>query len=156
MSSLDEEIGQYEAIMERLVSAYRARMTEICKAADLTPPQFWALYAIADTQRIKMSPLADCLGLSMGAASTLIDRLVGRGLVQRESDPQDRRAVFVSLTDKGNRVLEEAQASRRDLNQQAFKHMAPEVRQQLVSGLQAMVSTWESLGVPSRSCKSAG
>lgn len=153
MSPLDEEISQYEAIMEKLVSAYRARMSETCKVAELTPPQFWALYAIAGTQRIKMSPLAECLGLSMGAASTLVDRLVGRGLVQREADPQDRRAVYVSLTDKGNHVLEEAQAARRELNQQAFEHMAPEVRRQLVSGLQAMVSTWESLGVKSRPCK---
>src|SRR5690349_19477083 len=103
--NIDDEITQYEEAMERLVSAYRSRMVELCRQADLTPPQFWALNSIEDENRIKMSPLADCLGLSMGAASTLIDRLVGRGLVQREADPQDRRAVFVSLTAKGRQVL---------------------------------------------------
>ena len=143
--SLEEEISRYEEAMERLVSAYRSRMVELCRQADLTPPQFWALNSIDDEHRIKMSPLADCLGLSMGAASTLIDRLVGRGLVQREADPQDRRAVFVSLTEKGRQVLVEAQEAKHGISQAAFKRMAPETRQQLLVGLQAMVAAWEEL-----------
>jgi DNA-binding MarR family transcriptional regulator len=143
--NLDQEIAIYENVMERLVAAYRSRMQEICRSADLTPPQFWALHSIAEGQRIKMSPLAECLALSMGAASTLVDRLVGRGLVQREADPDDRRAVFVSLTDKGRAVLEEAQSSKRDVTLSAFRRMDPQTRQQLLNGLQAMVATWESL-----------
>lgn len=143
--TLEQEIALYENVMERIVAAYKSRMHEICKNADLTPPQFWALHAIRDGGRIKMSPLADTLSLSMGAASTLVDRLVGRGLVQREADPEDRRAVFVSLTEKGDKVLEEATCARRDLNQMAFTRMAPETRKQLLDGLQALVSTWESV-----------
>lgn len=143
--TLEQEIALYENVMERIVAAYKSRMQDICKNADLTPPQFWALHAIRDGGRIKMSPLAECLSLSMGAASTLVDRLVGRGLVQREADPEDRRAVFVSLTEKGHKVLEEATNARRELNQLAFARMAPETRQQLLEGLQALVSTWESV-----------
>lgn len=144
--SLDDEITQFEATMERLVGAYRARMVSMCKNADLTPPQFWAMHTIGEAGRLKMSPLADALGLSMGAVSTLVDRLVGRGLVQREADPTDRRAVFVSLTTQGQSVLEDTQCAKRDIAKHAFKHMDPEIRQQLLNGLAAMVEAWERVG----------
>jgi DNA-binding MarR family transcriptional regulator len=65
--------------------------------------------------------------------------------VQREADPEDRRAVFVSLTEKGHKVLEEATAARRDLNHMAFARMAPETRRQLLDGLQALVSTLDGM-----------
>jgi len=42
--------------------------------------------------------LAEVLGLTTGAVSTLIDRLEKRGLASRTRDPADRRAVLVSPT----------------------------------------------------------
>lgn len=39
--------------------------------------------------------------LSQPALSRLVDRLVERGLVRRESDPADGRGVRLSLTDEG-------------------------------------------------------
>lgn len=143
--SLDEELNRYESLMERLVSAYRARMTKICKEGDLTPPQYFALHAIQEHDRIKMSPLADALGLSMGAASTLIDRLVTRGFVERETDPADRRAVFVRLTKDGHRVIDEARAGRRELTREIFQMLPPSARAQLINGVEAMVGAWEKL-----------
>jgi hypothetical protein len=40
--------------------------------------------------------------------SMLVDRMVKAGLVRRTRDRKDRRAVFVSLTDKGNEAIEPA------------------------------------------------
>src|ERR1035437_4957810 len=97
-----EDIKSYEVLMERLVGAYKARVFALCKQAELTPPQFWALKTIRDLSHTKMSPLADHLGLSLGAASTLVDRLVNRGLVERTTDAHDRRAVHVSPSAKGD------------------------------------------------------
>ncbi|MEN0063969.1 MAG: MarR family transcriptional regulator [Myxococcota bacterium] len=44
--------------------------------------------------------LADTLGLTTGSISTLVDRLEKRGLVVRDRDPQDRRAVLIAPTDR--------------------------------------------------------
>lgn len=140
-----DELALYETLMERLAGSYRGHMVKICKIGDLTPPQFWALHTIRDVGRIKMSPLADLLGLSMGAASTLVDRLVGRGLVGREADAHDRRAVYVSLTEKGQAVLQEAAQAKRDLSHQVFAHLDPEARQKVISGLEALVSALETI-----------
>ncbi|HEY9722017.1 MAG TPA: MarR family transcriptional regulator [Oscillatoriaceae cyanobacterium] len=146
-----DEIAAYGALLEKLAQSYKSQMMNVCRVEDLTPPQFFALHAIREHGASKMSPLAEHLGLSMGAASTLIDRLVSRGLVQRVSDPQDRRAVHVSLTEKGQAVLANAQERRRELMRQVFLRLAPESRQQVLRGLGALVEAWESL--PTDPCK---
>lgn len=140
-----EDIKSYEALMERLVGSYRARVFALCKHADLTPPQFWALKTIRELEHTKMSPLADHLGLSLGAASTLVDRLVTRGLVERTADTHDRRAVHVSPSAKGHQVLRDALEAKRFIMHQVFEDVAPEIRPQVLAGLTALAAAWEAL-----------
>ncbi len=52
--------------------------------------------------------LAGETGLSSGAMTNRVDRLVKRGLVRRESDPGDRRAVIVALTKGGEKLIDRA------------------------------------------------
>lgn len=143
---LSDDVVEYEQIMERLMNAYKGRMFRVFKAEELTPPQFYALVTIARLRRTKMSPLADELGLSMGAASTLVDRLVQRGLVTRDADVTDRRAVFVSLSEKGDKVLNEAHVARRGILTQVFGQMAEDERRQVIGAMTLMAQAWESLG----------
>jgi DNA-binding MarR family transcriptional regulator len=49
--------------------------------------------------------LAEAAGLTTGAITALVDRLVRRGLVRREGDPSDRRRVLVSLTEAAEREV---------------------------------------------------
>ena len=42
--------------------------------------------------------------LSTGAVTTVLDRLVARGMVQRKDDPSDRRRVIVGITAKTDRA----------------------------------------------------
>lgn len=48
---------------------------------------------------IKPRALAEGLGLTTGAVTSLIDRLERRGLVRRAPDPEDRRGVLVEPTE---------------------------------------------------------
>ena len=53
-----------------------------------------------------MSGIAGRLGVEMPSATTMIGRLVGKGLVERRQDPADRRAVVCSLTPEGRDAVE--------------------------------------------------
>ena len=53
-----------------------------------------------------MSGIAERLGVEMPSATTMITRLVGKGLVERQQDPADRRAVVCSLTQEGREAVE--------------------------------------------------
>jgi DNA-binding MarR family transcriptional regulator len=57
--------------------------------------------------------LAECAGVAAPTASRMVEGLARAGLVERAQDPDDRRAVLVSLTDEGRRAV---QRKRRTLN----------------------------------------
>lgn len=54
-----------------------------------------------------MGELGAMLGLAKSSVTGLVDRTERNGLVRREPDPQDTRAVRVALTAKGGRLAEE-------------------------------------------------
>ena len=64
----------------------------------------WALYRQPD-RRLRVNELAREVVLSPTAMSRFVDRVEAAGLVRREPDPDDRRALRVTLTDEGVEAL---------------------------------------------------
>lgn len=58
----------------------------------------------APDRRLRMTDLAQRLGMSPSAATRLVDRLVERGWVDRASPPDNRRTIHVCITTAGRRV----------------------------------------------------
>lgn len=54
-----------------------------------------------------MSDLGATLGLAKSSLTGLVDRTERNGLVRREPDPGDLRAVRVALTARGNKLVDE-------------------------------------------------
>lgn len=71
------------------------------------PPQQGQLLCVLMPQPYGMSELGAMLGLAKSSLTGLVDRTAQRGLVRREPEPQDARAVRVALTEEG-RVLVDA------------------------------------------------
>ena len=65
----------------------------------------FSLHKSPDGRR-RMSELAEQSLLSRGGATRLIARMEEAGLVTREIPPEDRRATYAVLTDKGRETLE--------------------------------------------------
>ncbi|MFJ4539334.1 MarR family winged helix-turn-helix transcriptional regulator [Streptomyces tibetensis] len=64
-------------------------------------PQQGQLLCVLLARPYGMSELGETLGLAKSSLTGLVDRTVRRGLVRREADPRDGRAVRVGLTDEG-------------------------------------------------------
>jgi DNA-binding MarR family transcriptional regulator len=58
--------------------------------------------------RLSAGRLARGLVMSTGGMTKRLDKLVEAGLVERSPDPDDRRGVLVSLTDRGLAVVDAA------------------------------------------------
>ena len=72
------------------------------------------------TGAIRMSELAARLGIARRSATSVVDELVGRGLLERRADPGDRRAVEVAVTPAGTRLLRRLQDRRRSAARQVL------------------------------------
>jgi DNA-binding MarR family transcriptional regulator len=66
-----------------------------------------SLLCVLMAQPHGMGELGAMLGLEKSSLTGLVDRAARRGLVRREPDPQDRRAVQVALTAEGMATAEE-------------------------------------------------
>ncbi len=71
----------------------------------LTLAQSGVLFLLKQQDRRKMSTIGKILGIENSAMTGLIDRLEKSGFVNRQSDPDDRRALLINATPAG---LEEA------------------------------------------------
>ncbi len=70
-------------------------------------PQQGQLLCVLMAQAYGMGELIAMMGLAKSSLTGLVDRSERNGLVQREPDPQDMRAVRVALTPQGSRLAAE-------------------------------------------------
>jgi DNA-binding MarR family transcriptional regulator len=75
-------------------------LTKLGAEHDLSLTQLRVLGILRD-RKLKMSELADFLGLERSTMSGLVERAERRGLVERGRNPLDSRAVDVSMTAAG-------------------------------------------------------
>jgi len=97
-------------------AARRIRIAAKCDLAPLgvTWGQLRALRTLARCDgAVRMSDLADRLGIARRSATSVVDELVTRGLVERRADPSDRRAVEVAVTPAGFQLLDGLRTRRR-------------------------------------------
>ncbi len=71
----------------------------------LTFPQFRIVRTIEHHEGASMSQVAEHVGATLSATSKLVEGLVERGYVQRETSKDDRRKKVLALTDTGAQVL---------------------------------------------------
>ena len=84
-----------------------AVLNRVAAEHDLSLTQMRVLAILRD-RRVRMSGLADFLGLDKSTISGLVDRAEKRGLLQRGPNAADGRAVDVYLTAAGAQLAEQA------------------------------------------------
>ncbi|MGH3164770.1 MAG: MarR family winged helix-turn-helix transcriptional regulator [Trebonia sp.] len=118
--------------LHRLTKRLRRAQAERLAPLGLTPAQERALRLIArGDEPPRMTELADRLGIVPRSLTTVIDALEEAGLVRREIDPRNRRAILLSLTDRGAAVREELREARRRAAEDLFAPLSASDRETL-------------------------
>ncbi|MBG9982151.1 MarR family transcriptional regulator [Aerococcaceae bacterium DSM 111020] len=71
------------------------------KFSDLTVKELHTIVQVGLNESRKQTDIAKELGVTMGTLSVSIKRLVDKGYIQRDRDPNDRRKVYLFLTKRG-------------------------------------------------------
>ena len=72
---------------------------------DLTMRQLKVLFLLFDQPPTRMTTLAAGLGVTLPWCTSLVDRLVKEGRIERREDPLDRRLVLCELSGKGRALV---------------------------------------------------
>lgn len=110
---VEELFSELVRLETQLWSAADARLRS---AHDLPLSWFEPLRVVQDTPECRLSDIIDALGITVGGASKLVDRLQAAGLCERAIDPSDRRSSVIALTPEGTRMVDAARETfRREL-----------------------------------------
>jgi DNA-binding MarR family transcriptional regulator len=97
-----------------------ARRRAKAEGRELTARQMAAVVALAERPGATVSELAVELDTGRAAASELVERLVQKGVVRRETDPDDRRAVRLDLSPAARGLADDLHAGWRTEIEAAF------------------------------------
>lgn len=100
--NLDNWVGYItENAMKQVSEAFGRRLQN----TSITRVQWIALYYLKTQNRISQNDLSKLMNVKDSSAGRLIDRLERDGLIKRERNDNDRRVIYISLTDKGDKLI---------------------------------------------------
>ena len=123
MTAPEDTAEQIAALLDGLVR----RQRRASKAnLDVTHGQLRVLRTLDNADRaLRLSELANQLGIVPRSATSVVDDLEAAGLVARKPDPDDRRATLVNLTPAGTKVLATIRRHRRDAMVSLIERLEP-------------------------------
>ncbi len=92
-----------------------------------------------------VSALGESLGMTIAAASQMVERLVQQGLIVRLEDPEDRRARPLALTEKGCRILKASVKAREDWLHQLAESLSPDERERVAAALKLLTERTQAV-----------
>ena len=101
--------------------------------------QVSAIFMLHRKGTCSVSDIGDELEITSPAASQLLDRLVEQGLVMRTEDPIDRRHKKITLSKKGEVILNEGMRLRQRWLEELVQLMSPEEQAQVLAGINIML-----------------
>ena len=114
------------------------RTTKAAREAGLTPTAISVLLNVARNSPIRMGDLAESEGVNPTMLSRAISGMVDKGLLERMSDLDDRRAAWVSITKQGRRLTERIKSERTEAVNAAMGELSPGERGAIERALPAL------------------
>ena len=140
-------MDSYETLNETLVNLFRDVLEIEQKALatsefqDLTNNDLHVIEAIGMDQPKNMSSIAKVLSVTVGTLTIAMNSLVKKGYVNRERGKEDRRVVYISLSEKGKRAYRHHEEFHRHMIDEILRDLTKEETEALVKSL-AKLDRW--------------
>ena len=131
-SPMEREIAIAVSDVARLLKTYADQAS---RELGMTRAQWFVLSRIQHSEGIKQSELAEMCDLQPITLTRLIDRLCDGGLIERRSDPDDRRAKRLYLTPAARPVLDALTRLGQDIMATVLAGIEPAAVEQLLAHL---------------------
>lgn len=106
----------------------------------LTPPKYLLLHLLNKNKKMTVSELGKQVGLTSGAITTAVNKMVNNQLIKRQRDIRDHRVTWLELTDKGYQLIDNISATRQDLWLSLFEKLTDPEKEQFRYLLSKLIS----------------
>lgn len=134
--SLEDHLGYWLRFVSNHVSlSFAKRLAEY----DLGIGEWVVLNKVQERGALSPAEIAELAGVTRGAASKLLDRLISKQLILREASLSDRRYQKISLSVAGEKLLPLLVKEAENNEQEFFGHLPACQRAQLIDLLRNIV-----------------
>ena len=126
-------------LMNRIIGRYNAAMATELAAMGLTTPQMRSLAVLSVIDGILIRELAVYAVVLQSTLSRALDTLDQSGMIRRETDGQDSRAVRVFITDAGRDAYERLWPHMAGAEEAMFKGIGAAEKRAFLGTLQTML-----------------
>ena len=134
-SDLQSHTGFWLRFVSNHVSHAFARKLE---ASGVTVAEWVVLREMYGKGSLAPSAVADETGLTRGAISKLVDRLLAKKLLTREEDGDDRRYQVIALTERGRQLVPKLATKADENDAEFFSSLSKNEREALVATLKKL------------------
>lgn len=121
-----EQFKQLSALMERVIHKYdqiESRPRDWGSGIPLSRPEIHTVMLLAGEPGISVTAVAKRRGITKGAASQMLYKLVDKGLVDKRTSPDSDAQVSLFLTPQGQRVNERHNEYHRTAAQPLYEYL---------------------------------
>jgi DNA-binding MarR family transcriptional regulator len=133
----DEQIERFIQLSQALGARLSRPDASEWPDIELTMSQLRALILLINCPR-RMSEIAASLGSSLSSATSMVERLESKGLVERRHDPDDRRVVMCHLTPLGRADIEQFWRLRQSRMRSVAHLLTPDEIERVIAALQVV------------------
>ncbi|MEJ2469286.1 MAG: MarR family transcriptional regulator [Campylobacterales bacterium] len=130
--------------MSRVASVLHVGFSKCLEDYDIAPEQFGTLRIVSEDGHITQSEIAEMLAKGKPTVSRALDALEKKGLIFRESNPEDRRVKAIRLTGKGQEVLDHVVPKAKQFNDAIKARLSPGEIETFFRVLDTIVETAEA------------
>jgi DNA-binding MarR family transcriptional regulator len=113
---------------------------EVEKVVGIGGASLWALSEIGEADDLTVSKLASAMSIHQSTASNLIDKLEIKNYITRVRSTNDRRVVYITLTNTGRELLDKAPLPHRGILPDALMRLEPKILSELNNHLTLLIS----------------
>ncbi|WP_028777495.1 MarR family winged helix-turn-helix transcriptional regulator [Shimazuella kribbensis] len=126
--------------MNEVFMLFGKQFSKLSLQSDLSPAKFWFLVYLYRKGKSTVNDLSQETCVTSGATSLAIKSLENRGYVERIRDQEDRRVVWVSLTEGGKKIVEELSQKRAKICEQLLENLTETEKEIFLLILKKMLS----------------
>ena len=141
-----ENIRSIIGLMNNLMLSAKAHEPHPWLHLELTREQLRIMFLLSFTGRSSPGEVAGSFGVPRANVTSTIDRLVERGLISRQENPDDRRSHILSLTEEGRSRVERLREIGAAKIKGVLERMPDNALASLQKGLEALIKALEEEG----------
>jgi DNA-binding MarR family transcriptional regulator len=146
MKVKEEKKLEFVEAMSGLVRAIKNETDncgKLCGGAN--EKELYVIVYIGENKNVKMTEIADHLESPMSTLTSIVDKLVDKGLIIRDHSAEDRRVVNVSLSEKGKEAYKLIATKKKKVAQSMLGKLSEKDQDLMISFLKELAGT---IGAP--------